>query len=90
MNLQTWIDMFNSNDRKIVEWTCLNSAIMTPYYYRKKPADDVLVKEIHDFNQFAIEKMGNPVYDEGVPPLQCGLGEVDRYMVDRGRARWYR
>lgn len=30
------------------------------------------------------------VYDEDVPPLECGMAEVDKYFVDLGRARWYK
>lgn len=90
MDIENWIQMFNSPDNSIAERTCINDRIIRPYYYRKKPVDAALINEIHDFNQFAIEKTGKPVYDEDVPPLKSGFAEVDKYMVNLGRSRWYK
>lgn len=90
MNLKNWINMVNSKDEEVVKRVCENDQFFTPYYYGDKPVDDALVKEIHDFNQFAIAHTGKPVYDEDVPPLECGMAEVDKYFVDLGRARWYK
>lgn len=88
MDLENWKSMLHFDDEKIVMRVIENDQFFTPYYYGDKPVDDALVKEIHDFNQFAIAHTGKPVYDEDVPPLECGMAEVDRYFVDLGRARW--
>jgi len=90
MNLENWTKMINSTDADVVKRVCENAKFLSPYYYRKKKVDDDLINEIKAFNQFAIEQTGESVFDEDVPPLECGMAEVDKYFVDLGRARWYK
>lgn len=51
--------------------------------------DKDLTEEIHAFNQYSVEKTGKPAYDETVSPLQSGIVEIDGYLINKGRTRWY-
>ena len=90
MNHENWEKMMSSNDEETVRRACNIDRFFSPYFYGKKKPDDELINEIKRFNQFAVEKVGGPVLDETVPPLECGMEEIDQYFVDLGRARWYK
>ncbi len=88
-NPEAWITLFNSRKLDAVERACKNNDLTIVYTYCEKPVDNDLTEEIHAFNQYSVERIGKNVYDETVHPLQSGVEEIDQYLIDRGRSRWY-
>ena len=88
-NQEAWITLFNSRKPDAVERACKDNDLTIVYTYCDKPVDKDLTEEIHAFNQYSVEKTGKPVYDETVSPLQSGIEEIDRYLINKGRTRWY-